>query len=89
LDTTHALLQAASAEAEEESEAMTDKYLKGQMDTESFVSQFVAIRTNAHLRRIKAEKMGEIVSPRNRASFSTGVPYPTNPASMPMPGMMQ
>jgi len=88
LDTTYALLQTASAEAEEESETITEQFLSGGMETEAFISKFVAQRTNAHLRRLKSEKMGELVSSqRNRPSFNA--PYPTGPGMpMPMPGMM-
>jgi len=89
LDTTYALLQASSAEAEEESEAVSEKFLSGEMETEAFTSKFIALRTTAHLRRLKSEKMGEIVaSQRNRSSFNSA-PYPlTSPPTMPMPGMM-
>jgi len=88
LDTTYALMQAASAEAEEECDGLSEKFVEGQMDPETFLNQFLPLRTTAHLRRLKCEKMGELISSqRNRASFNSA-PYPTIPASMPMPGMM-
>lgn len=86
MDTTYALLQASSAEAEEESEAVTEQFLSGEIETDAFITKFITMRTTAHLRRLKAEKMGEIVaSQRNRSSFNSA-PYPTSPPSMPMPG---
>jgi len=88
LDTTYALLQTASAEAEEESETISEQFLSGGMETDAFITKFVAQRTTAHLRRLKSEKMGELVSSqRTRPSFNA--PYPTGPGMpMPMPGMM-
>jgi len=78
LDTTHALLQAAAAEAEEKSDALTESFLDGSMELESFLAQFVPLRVSAHLRKLKADKMAEIVnSHRTRSTFSA-VPYPTN-----------
>ena len=84
LDTTYALLQAASAEAEEKSEELADSFLSGSTELETFTNQFVQLRIAAHLRRLKTEKMGEIVaSNRSRSSYSA--PYPTVPPMMPMP----
>lgn len=89
LDTTHALLQTATMEAEEESDKITEPLLDGSMDVETFISQFEPLRCKAHMRRLQTEKMAELVtqSQRGRSSFSTSVPYPTSPPSMPMPGM--
>lgn len=89
LDTTHALLQTAALEAEEESDKITEQFLDGLMDAETFMSQYEPARCLSHMRRLKSEKMAELVkqSQRGRTSFSTSVPYPTSPPQMPMPGM--
>lgn len=88
LDTTHALLQASSAQAEEKSEELAESFLGGDIDLESFLSDFPHKRMSAHLLRLKTEKMAEIVnSSRNMgpSSFSGAAPYPVSPAMMPMP----
>jgi len=89
LDTTHALLQTASMEAEEESEKLAEQFLAGSLDVDTFVGQFEPLRCKAHMRKLKTEKMAELVtsSQRGRTSFSTAAPYPTSPPQMPMPGM--
>lgn len=89
MDTTHALLQTAAMEAEEESDKVSEEFLEGSLDVDSFSSQFEPLRCKAHMRRLKTEKMAELVtqSQRGRTSFSTSVPYPTSPPQMPMPGM--
>jgi len=86
LDTTYALLQAASAEAEEKSEELAESFLKGSTDLESFTSQFIQLRVTAHMRRLKTEKIGEIVNSSRQRSYS--VPYPTVPQMMPLPPML-
>lgn len=90
LDTTHALLETASMEADEESEKLTEQFLDGSIDIDAFINQFEPLRCKAHMRRLQTEKMAELVqqSQRGRISFpSAGVPYPTSPPNMPMPGM--
>jgi len=92
LDTTHALLQAAAAESEEKSDSLTEQFLEGSLDSDEFIKKFVELRTEAHTRKLKAEKMGELINTqRTSRSYSTGgigVPYPTNSGMMipqPMP----
>ncbi|KAI8504851.1 Vacuolar protein sorting-associated protein 37B [Branchiostoma belcheri] len=62
LDTTHALLQAAAAEIEEESETLADQFLEGGIPVEDFLSQYLEKRRLAHLRRVKSEKMQELMN---------------------------
>lgn len=89
MDTTHALIQTAAAESEEKSEALTESFLDGSMDLDSFIGDYVPLRVTAHLRKLKADKMGELANAhRTRPTFSSGVPYPTNNHSMmPQPGL--
>ncbi|XP_066301388.1 vacuolar protein sorting-associated protein 37B-like [Branchiostoma lanceolatum] len=62
LDTTHALLQAAAAEIEEESESLADQFLEGGVVVEDFLSQYQEKRRLAHLRRVKSDKMQELMN---------------------------
>jgi len=90
LDTTHALLATAAAESEEKSDALTESFLDphSEIDVDTFLSQFVPLRVTAHLRKLKADKMAEIVnSQRTRPNYSsTSSPYPNNAQMMPQPG---
>ncbi|KAF4516871.1 hypothetical protein B566_EDAN014365 [Ephemera danica] len=80
LDAALALLQTAAAESEEESEALAERYLASDIDLESFLEQFLIKRKEMHLRRVKAEKMSElIVSPTRPAPpIPARAPYPVN-----------
>lgn len=61
LDTLLALLQAEGAKIEEETENMADSFLDGDMTLESFVDSYQSNRKLAHLRRVKIEKLQEMV----------------------------
>jgi len=90
LDTTHALLQTAAMEADEESEKLAEQFLDGSLDVDAFMNQFEPLRCKAHMRKLKTEKMAELVQQSNRGRTgysSSAVPYPTSPPQMPMPGM--
>ncbi|KAG8241829.1 vacuolar protein sorting-associated protein 37B isoform X1 [Homalodisca vitripennis] len=99
LETTLALLQTAAAEMEEESEELAKKFLDGSLDIDGFLEQFSSRRKLMHLRRVKADKMTEMVRKRSsisQASRSSGsnfylpppqlAPYPSV-TPMPMPNM--
>ncbi|CAG7821547.1 unnamed protein product [Allacma fusca] len=86
LDTTYALLQAASAESDEKSEELSESFVNGSIDLETFSNQFIPLRVCAHLRRLKSEKMAEMIASQRQRSSSA--PYPSGPQiMMPMPGM--
>ncbi|KAM9392495.1 VPS37B subunit of ESCRT-I a [Pholidichthys leucotaenia] len=61
LDTLLALLQAEGAKIEEETENMADSFLDGDMTLDSFIDAYQSKRKLAHLRRVKIEKMQEMV----------------------------
>jgi len=87
LDTTHALLLTAHAESEEQSDALSEAFLTGSLDLESFLSQYIPLKQTSHLRKLKSDKLAEMVhSQGSRGSFS-GAPYPTTTQMMPQPGM--
>ncbi|KPM04749.1 vacuolar protein sorting-associated protein 37B-like protein [Sarcoptes scabiei] len=57
LDTTLALMQAAMAEAEENSDEVANSFLKKEISIEEFLREFHEKRKLFHARRIKTEKM--------------------------------
>lgn len=61
LDTTLALLETAAAESEEESDAIANQLLSSEVTVDAFLNQFLAKRKEAHLRRIKTDKLIEYV----------------------------
>ncbi|XP_076848350.1 VPS37B subunit of ESCRT-I a [Brachyhypopomus gauderio] len=61
LDTLLALLQAEGAKIEEETENMADSFLDGAVTLDSFIDEYQSKRKLAHLRRVKIEKLQELV----------------------------
>ncbi|XP_074603425.1 vacuolar protein sorting 37B [Brevipalpus obovatus] len=57
LEITLALLQTATAEAEEEAESLASSMFSGDMRVDDFIKQFIDKRKLAHIRRIKTEKL--------------------------------
>ncbi|NWV72538.1 VP37C protein, partial [Dasyornis broadbenti] len=55
------LLQVESQKIEEESEKMAEKFLEGEVPLETFLEQFSGMRKLSHLRRVRVEKLQEIV----------------------------
>ncbi|GFG35660.1 hypothetical protein Cfor_11448 [Coptotermes formosanus] len=86
LETTLALLQTAAAESEEESEAIAEKFLDGNLDIDNFLEQFTARRKVMHLRRVKADKMTEILTrQRNASSAARSYTHHIAPSHIPLP----
>ncbi|XP_015592839.1 vacuolar protein sorting-associated protein 37B [Cephus cinctus] len=100
VDTALDLLQAAAAEIEEESEKLAEKFLAGDMEVDEFLEQFLTPRNLMHLRKVKVDKMRELMrrppthaapgcpgypSASNFPGMGPSVPYPMGPVSMPMP----
>lgn len=92
------MLQTAAAEAEENSEAINTKFLDKEIPIDEFLEQFMATRKLMHLRKLKTEKMIELMrQQRNRPASSNtgggggGGPYPwggfygPGPAGVPYP----
>jgi len=71
LDTTLALLQTSAAQSEEESEELAEKFLEGGMDVDEFLEEFQGKRKAAHLRRIRVEKMTELMNLQNQPQTTT------------------
>ncbi|XP_046740074.1 vacuolar protein sorting-associated protein 37B isoform X1 [Diprion similis] len=99
VDTALALLQASAAEIEEESEKIQGKFMNEEMEVDEFLEQFLTRRKLMHLRKVKVDKMKELMlKPRPSSSGILGyptsgnfpgmgpsVPYPTGVIGMPMP----
>nr|XP_032823355.1 vacuolar protein sorting-associated protein 37B-like isoform X5 [Petromyzon marinus] len=60
-ETLLALLQAETAKAEEEAEAVAESFLAGELPLDDFVESFLARRSLIHLRRAKADKLKEML----------------------------
>lgn len=69
IQTTLNKLQTARADIEEESETVVAKFLDGDIDVEDFLQQFFSRRKLMHLRRIKADKMADMVKKKEMSSF--------------------
>merc|ERR1712181_192001 len=84
-DTLLALLEAANQEVEEESEQMTDRFLSGGENLDEFLEHYHEKRKLAHLRRVKVDKLKELVRGRNQQQ-GQGTP---SRAAPPPPGHQQ
>ncbi|PSN44412.1 hypothetical protein C0J52_05740 [Blattella germanica] len=71
LETSLALLQTAAAESEEESDTLAEKFLDGDLDLDSFLEQFTTRRKLMHLRKVKADKMTEILTKQQHSQPHT------------------
>ncbi|XP_065092069.1 vacuolar protein sorting-associated protein 37B [Ochlerotatus camptorhynchus] len=60
-DTVLALLQAAAAESEEESEKIVKQFLDNELAIDAYLEQFMGPRKAMHSRKLKAEKMVELL----------------------------
>ncbi|NXX67797.1 VP37C protein, partial [Spizella passerina] len=85
------LLQVESQKIEEESEKMAEKFLEGEVPLETFLEQFSGMRKLSHLRRVRVEKLQEIVrrsegsQERTRDSQPPLPPPPHVPTDPPKP----
>ncbi|PFX21542.1 Vacuolar protein sorting-associated protein 37B [Stylophora pistillata] len=79
-DTTLALLQTSAAQAEEEAEhrikyfipfqKIADKFLDGEINAEDFIQAFQSQKTIHSLRKIKTEKLTELLRSRMSSQYS-------------------
>ncbi len=60
-----ALLQTAAAESEEASEQIVKQFLDKELPIDGFLEQFMVSRKTMHLRKLKAEKMNELIRKGN------------------------
>ncbi|XP_064128202.1 vacuolar protein sorting-associated protein 37B isoform X2 [Loxodonta africana] len=92
LETLLALLQAEGAKIEEDTENMAEKFLDGELSLDSFIDVYQSKRKLAHMRRVKIEKLQEMVLkgqklPQAPAPLPPRVPEPAlaTPLSYPAP----
>ncbi|XP_014394676.1 PREDICTED: vacuolar protein sorting-associated protein 37C [Myotis brandtii] len=75
------LLQIEGMKIEEESEAMAEKFLEGEVPLETFLEDFSAMRRLSHLRRVRVEKLQDVMrKPRASQEPSGAGPQHTAPA---------
>lgn len=74
-------LQVESSKTEEESESLADEFLEGSLPLDSFLDQFLTLRSLAHKRRVQIEKLQETLRQRsqNPTSSSTATTTSDNP----------
>ncbi|KFB43514.1 AGAP003731-PA-like protein [Anopheles sinensis] len=75
-DTVMALLQTAAAESEEESEALVKQFLDGELSTDAFLEQFMGVRKLMHTRKLKAEKMVDLIVKTKGQNLDISTPMP-------------
>uniref|UniRef100_A0A1A9VAE1 VPS37 C-terminal domain-containing protein n=1 Tax=Glossina austeni TaxID=7395 RepID=A0A1A9VAE1_GLOAU len=83
-ETALALLQTAAAESEEASENLVKKFTDNELTVDSFLEEFLNARKIMHLRKLKAEKMQELMRRQALGTSnptSRGVGYGNVPAS--------
>lgn len=78
LETLLALLQAEGAKIEEDTENMAEKFLDGELPLDSFIDVYQSQRKLAHTRRVKIEKLQELVLKGQRLPQAS-VPAPLLP----------
>ncbi|XP_048043224.1 VPS37B subunit of ESCRT-I a [Megalobrama amblycephala] len=87
LDTLLALLQAEGAKIEEETENMADSFLDGAGPLDVFIDEYQSKRKLAHLRRVKIEKLQEMVLKGHHMAHAAPPPsrsqdLPSRPAAL-------
>uniref|UniRef100_A0A182WVC5 VPS37 C-terminal domain-containing protein n=1 Tax=Anopheles quadriannulatus TaxID=34691 RepID=A0A182WVC5_ANOQN len=82
-ETVLALLQTAAAESEEESEKIVKQLLDSELTVDAYVEQFMSIRKLMHSRKLKAEKMTELLRSNRHTTQRFDAGY--GPSSMPYP----
>ncbi|KAM5317250.1 vacuolar protein sorting-associated protein 37C isoform 1-T4 [Glossophaga mutica] len=81
------LLQIESMKIEEESEAMAEKFLEGDVSLETFLENFSSMRMLSHLRRVRVEKLQDVVRKPRASQEPAGDAPPLRPPlpSRPVP----
>jgi ESCRT-I complex subunit VPS37 len=93
------ILKASAAESEEKSDQIAENFLESSLSIDEFLDQFKSVRMEMHLRKLKADKMQELLrhgnGPPSQMNYPPGgsnfygppgggAPYPT--AGMPSGG---
>jgi ESCRT-I complex subunit VPS37 len=86
-----ARLQASAAESEEASDKLADDFFDNSIPLDEFLDKFKSSRTEMHLRKLKAEKMQELLrsgAHRNSTNNHPSAAQPTGFYGQPYPNMM-
>lgn len=79
------LLQIEGMKIEEESEAMAEKFLEGEVPLETFLETFSSMRMLSHLRRVRVEKLQDIMRKPRASLEPAGDAPPPRPPPPPRP----
>lgn len=80
-------------------QTVAKKFVDGEIEVDEFLEQYLSLRKLVHLRKVKVEKMQELIKAKDRGSvgypmigkfpgMSPSLPYPSGIVSMPMPVQM-
>ncbi|XP_046301581.1 vacuolar protein sorting-associated protein 37C isoform X1 [Marmota monax] len=78
------LLQIEGMKIEEESEAMAEKFLEGEVPLEKFLEDFSSMRMLSHLRRVRVEKLQDVVRRPRASQELAGDAPPPRPPPLPL-----
>lgn len=67
-------LQTEGSKTEAESEALADEFLDGSLPLDSFLDRFLSLRSLAHKRRVRIEKLQEILRQRSEDAAAAMTP---------------
>lgn len=77
---------------------MAKKFVDGEIEVDEFLDQYLSLRLLVHLRKVKVEKMQELIKSKDKGvgyaalgkfpGMSPSLPYPSGIVSMPMPVQM-
>ncbi|XP_069544493.1 vacuolar protein sorting-associated protein 37C [Brachyistius frenatus] len=85
-------LQTEGGKTEAESETLADDFLEGSLPLDSFLDRFLSLRSLAHRRRVRIEKLQEILRQRsegNPAAMTSSAGVTQEPSSSPSPWSQQ
>lgn len=94
-ETVLARIKLAAADSEEKSEDIANQFFDSNLTTDEFLEQFKSSRTEMHLRKLKAEKMQELLRQGAHQGINNNPHQPSYPTSnfyggggaMPYPSM--
>ncbi|XP_026215577.1 vacuolar protein sorting-associated protein 37C [Anabas testudineus] len=81
-------LQTEGSKTETESETLADEFLEGSLPLDSFLDRFLSLRSLAHTRRVKIEKLQEILRQRsegNPTAMTSSAGNSQDPSTTPSP----
>nr|KAF6468632.1 VPS37C subunit of ESCRT-I [Rousettus aegyptiacus] len=79
------LLQIEGMKIEEESETMAERFLEGEVPLETFLENFAAMRMLSHLRRVRVEKLQDVMRKPRVSQEPAGDAPPLRPPPPPRP----